>query len=69
LKRNIKAKRVNIKIKHDKTGEILLTHAKENKFDLIVMGAYGHSRLSEIILGGTTQYMMNNSQIPLLMSH
>ena len=37
--------------------------------DLLVMGAYGHSRLREIIFGGVTRIILENSKIPLLMSH
>ncbi|WP_448955070.1 universal stress protein [Labrys neptuniae] len=37
--------------------------------DLIVVGAYGHSRLREWILGGTTVELLENSDIPLLMAH
>ena len=37
--------------------------------DAVIMGAYGHSRLREVILGGVTRDMLNRTTIPLLMSH
>ena len=39
------------------------------QIDLIIMGAYGHSRIREQILGGVTYHLLNHSPIPLLMSH
>ena len=53
---------------NDEIGEIILEHAAELSADLIVMGGYGHSRLREIVLGGTTDYMLSRSTVPLLMS-
>ncbi len=37
--------------------------------DLLVMGAYSHSRLREVILGGVTRYVLKNATIPVLMVH
>jgi nucleotide-binding universal stress UspA family protein len=37
--------------------------------DLIVMGAYGHSRLQEWLLGGVTRGMLQSMTVPTLMSH
>ncbi|WP_299812341.1 universal stress protein [uncultured Roseibium sp.] len=48
--------------------QALLETAGEIKSDMIVMGAYGHSRLRQNILGGTTSEMLENSGIPLLLS-
>ena len=50
-------------------GEIISDRAKFFGCDLIVMGAFTHSRLIQIILGGVTRHMMNTSEIPVLMSH
>lgn len=50
-------------------GECLLAAADERKCDLLVMGAYGHSRFEEFILGGTTRHVLKHAQIPLLMVH
>ena len=47
----------------------ILDKAGEVDADLIVMGAYGHSRLRENVLGGTTREMLETSNIPLLLAH
>jgi nucleotide-binding universal stress UspA family protein len=49
--------------------EIILRRAKDLNADLIVMGAYGHSRLREFVLGGVTREMLKAMPIPVLMSH
>ena len=50
-------------------GERLLEQAERQRADLIVMGAYGHSRLKEIMLGGATRHMLMHAKVPVLMSH
>jgi nucleotide-binding universal stress UspA family protein len=37
--------------------------------DLLVMGAYGHARVRERLLGGVTQTMLDLMTVPVLMSH
>ncbi len=49
--------------------ETILNKAKELKSNLLVMGAYSHSRFREIILGSFTRDMLEKSDIPLLLSH
>jgi nucleotide-binding universal stress UspA family protein len=51
------------------TGAILLAHAEQSRADLLVMGAYGHSRLREMILGGATRDVLSAATIPVLMAH
>jgi len=51
------------------TGEALLDAAMELDADLLVMGAYGHSRLREYLIGGTTRDVIKHAQIPVLMVH
>ncbi len=43
--------------------------ASEQNADLIVCGAYGHSRMRELLLGGTTNDLLGASPICCLMSH
>ena len=43
--------------------------AAEFRADLIVCGAYKHSRLREWLLGGVTQSLLKATPLPLLMSH
>lgn len=47
----------------------LLSFAAQKDADLIVMGAYGHSRFREIVLGGMTRGVLAASSVPLWMSH
>ena len=47
----------------------ILSHAADVDADLIVMGAYGHSRLRDFILGGATRGMLRSMTVPTLMSH
>ena len=50
-------------------GEILSSYLTSSQADLLVMGAYGHSRLREFILGGATRSMLSNPPLPILLSH
>jgi nucleotide-binding universal stress UspA family protein len=50
-------------------GEQLLSQAADLGIDLIVMGAYAHTRLRELILGGVTRTMLRSMTAPVLMSH
>ena len=50
-------------------GKTILQGALEYDADLIVMGAYGETRLKEIVLGGVTRYLLNNTTVPLFLSH
>jgi nucleotide-binding universal stress UspA family protein len=47
----------------------ILSLAADNNSDLLVMGGYGHSRLREFILGGTTRGMFESLTVPALISH
>lgn len=58
-----------IAIKQEGIGECLMSHALERNADLLVMGAYGHSRLHEFILGGATRAVLSDPQLPTLVSH
>jgi len=49
--------------------EAMLSHAAHFEADLIVMGAYGHPRWTERVLGGATRGMLDSMTIPVLMSH
>ena len=50
-------------------GDVLLSAAADLSADLIVMGAYGRSRLRELILGGATHSIFRHMTAPVLMSH
>ncbi|HEX7970346.1 MAG TPA: universal stress protein [Stellaceae bacterium] len=49
--------------------DVLMSEAGALGCDLIVMGAYGHSRLHETILGGVTRDMLRRMTLPVLMAH
>lgn len=51
------------------TGDTILTYADAYGHDLIVMGAYGHSRLREVVVGGATRTIMKKAEVPVLLSH
>lgn len=50
-------------------GNALLDKARELQAGLLVLGAYGHSRFREVVLGGVTEYVLTHADIPLLMAH
>jgi len=51
------------------TGRTIINYADEFGHDLIVMGAYGHARWREIVLGGATRTILKDTKVPVLMSH
>ncbi|HYU11247.1 MAG TPA: universal stress protein [Stellaceae bacterium] len=50
-------------------GNTLLSRAADLEADLLVMGAYGHSRVRELLLGGATRTVLTSMTLPVLMSH
>lgn len=48
--------------------EIIVEYARERDSDLIVMGAYGHTKVRELVVGSTTAYTINHSPCPVLLS-
>lgn len=52
-----------------RVSDVLNRHAVDTESELIVMGAYGHSRFREAILGGATRNMLEQARIPVLMAH
>lgn len=51
------------------TEALLLQRAFELGSDLLVMGAFGHSRMREFVFGGVTAHVLENMNLPVLMSH
>ena len=49
--------------------DVLNRHLRDMNADLLVMGAYGHSRFREAILGGATRNMLEQAELPVLMAH
>lgn len=52
-----------------RASDVLVRHVGDLDAGLLVMGAYGHSRLMEAILGGATREMLTETPVPLLMAH
>jgi nucleotide-binding universal stress UspA family protein len=50
-------------------GEALLAQAHGLGADMLVMGAYGHNPLRELIFGGVTRFMLEHADLPVLMRH
>ena len=70
LKRHgVKAEGMRVKIAEGDVGRLLLTTAKELGADMMVMGAFHHSRWREFILGGVTLTVLEEATIPLFMAH
>jgi nucleotide-binding universal stress UspA family protein len=53
----------------DDAGAALLETAGKTKADLIVMGAYGHTRFHEWALGGATRHVLHHARVPVFMRH
>ena len=47
----------------------ILNRATDRDMDTVVMGAYGHSRLRELVLGGDSRTILQQMTVPVLMSH
>jgi len=52
-----------------RVSDILNRHVADTNADMLVMGAYGHSRFREAILGGATRNMLEKSSVPVFMAH
>lgn len=50
-------------------GQVLAHYAQARELDLLVMGAYGHSRMREFILGGATRSILADPPLPVLLAH
>jgi nucleotide-binding universal stress UspA family protein len=74
MKRHLARHGIEAEIKRVAAGsagvqDAILAHATSNGADFLVMGAYGHSRLREFILGGVTRSILKSMPVPVLMSH
>jgi nucleotide-binding universal stress UspA family protein len=50
-------------------GDVLEYYVDSRNADVLIMGAYGHSRLREFILGGATKSMISRPPLPIFLSH
>jgi nucleotide-binding universal stress UspA family protein len=65
----IEAKVHSVKDNQVDIGSILLDQAAGLDSQMIIMGAYGHSRIRELMLGGTTRHILEHVELPVLFSH
>jgi nucleotide-binding universal stress UspA family protein len=49
--------------------DILLVEASAMAADLLVIGAYSHSRMRQVVFGGVTEHMLDHAELPVLMAH
>jgi len=50
-------------------GETILAQARALQANMLVMGAYGHSHIGEMLWGGATDYVVKHAEMPLLLAH
>lgn len=63
----IKAK--TLKVKGNNTGKALEKAATDNKADILLCGAYSRGHLREMVFGGVTEYLVKQSDLPVIMLH
>jgi nucleotide-binding universal stress UspA family protein len=68
-RRKVKVDLANLDSMGRSQAEAITDHAVAIDADLIVMGGYGRSRLSEFIFGGLTREMLRKASVPVLMAH
>jgi nucleotide-binding universal stress UspA family protein len=68
-RRGLQARTERLTVDRSAVQSAILSIAAETDMGLLVMGAYGHSRLQERILGGVTRSMFEAMTVPVLMSH
>lgn len=59
----------NVDIAGRSIGEAFRAYTQSVGADMLVMGAFGHSRIREFVLGGATQSMLAESNLPVLFAH
>lgn len=65
----IAARRRRIQVSSNEAGDALLHEVQRMNSELLVMGAYGRSRLRERVLGGATRRILQRATLPVLMQH
>lgn len=65
---------VQVEVRREHAGELdvgnaILSYIADRSADLLVMGAYAHSRVRELVLGGVTRTMLESMTVPVLMAH
>jgi nucleotide-binding universal stress UspA family protein len=50
-------------------GDEIMNEAKKQNADMVVMGAYTHNKLQQMVFGGATKFVLANAEIPIFMEH
>lgn len=61
--------RVETRVQEGQVEAVIVQKVENEGFDLLVMGAYGHSRIRQFIIGSTTTEMIRSCKIPVLLFH
>ncbi len=61
--------RVETRVEEGQAEAVIAQKVESEGFDLLVMGAYGHSRIRQLIIGSTTTEMLRSCKIPVLLFH
>ena len=69
LSHDIKAVIDSVSAEGTSAGAVLARYCSHHHADLLVMGAYGHSRMRDFFMGGVTKYFVVNPPLPVLLSH
>jgi nucleotide-binding universal stress UspA family protein len=67
--RGVKTASFEVVSEQDKVAKTLLAQAEKRGADLLVMGAYGHSRATEFVFGSVTHYVLKHAPLPVLLAH
>jgi len=60
--------KAEFKLLNGHANEEIVRFLKDHAADLLFIGAYGHSRIIEMVLGSTTEYVLRNSPCPVFLS-
>jgi nucleotide-binding universal stress UspA family protein len=59
----------SVQSRGETTADVILGYAKRHATDLVVIGAYSHTRTTEMIFGGVTRSLLREATVPLLIAH
>ncbi|WP_293972750.1 universal stress protein [Sphingopyxis sp.] len=65
----LKAEAIELPLQGGDAGVTIQAFCQRHASNLLVMGAFGHSRAREFVLGGVTRTILDNPQLPVLLSH
>ncbi|MGL6208230.1 MAG: universal stress protein [Paracoccaceae bacterium] len=69
VRHGVKAEVVVLARTLPRVSDVLMRHVRDQNADMLVMGAYGHSRFREAILGGATRNLLEEASVPVFLAH